>query len=170
MNKYNILMVCGPSSSGKDTLASQLVENDPEKYHKCVLATSRPRRDYEVQGVDYIFDSYQNLFRGKDYVYPITFNGWLYSIPLASLCEDKINIIVSNSYWASALMDSPPKNWDVSYIYLDVPDKVRLIRALNREENPDCKEICRRFLADENDWTYFLAKYKDKVQDFRSLV
>jgi hypothetical protein len=37
-------------------------------------------------------------------------------------------------------------------MYIDTPDKVRLMRSLQREERPDCHEICRRFLADENDF------------------
>ena len=34
-------------------------------------------------------------------------------------------------------------------IYIDVNDKKKLLRSLEREENPDCKEICRRFISDK---------------------
>jgi hypothetical protein len=32
------------------------------------------------------------------------------------------------------------------------PDKIRLLRSLNREENPDCAEICRRYFTDAEDF------------------
>lgn len=41
---------------------------------------------------------------------------------------------------------------DVLPICISAPDKVRLLRSLNREENPDCAEICRRFQTDEADF------------------
>lgn len=42
----------------------------------------------------------------------------------------------------------------IIYLYLD--DKERLIRCINREavqENPDYTEICRRFIADQHDFS-----------------
>ena len=41
---------------------------------------------------------------------------------------------------------------EVHPVYVQVSDKTRLMRALNREEAPDCYEICRRFLTDEADF------------------
>lgn len=37
-------------------------------------------------------------------------------------------------------------------IYIEVSDKIRLLRQLNRENNPNCAEICRRFFTDEQDF------------------
>jgi hypothetical protein len=36
--------------------------------------------------------------------------------------------------------------------YVSAKDKTRLLRQLNREENPDIHEIIRRFKADEEDF------------------
>ena len=41
---------------------------------------------------------------------------------------------------------------DILPIYIDALDKIRLERNLKRESNPNCKEICRRFLSDESDF------------------
>ena len=41
-------------------------------------------------------------------------------------------------------------------IYIEVDDGIRLMRAVNREmkqENPKYAELCRRFLADEQDFS-----------------
>ena len=41
---------------------------------------------------------------------------------------------------------------DLKIVYIWTPDKERLLHILNREENPDCKEVCRRFLSDKMDY------------------
>ena len=41
---------------------------------------------------------------------------------------------------------------DLTAYYVRTSDKERLIRQLNREENPDIKEIIRRFSTDEQDF------------------
>ena len=41
---------------------------------------------------------------------------------------------------------------DLTAYYVQTSDKERLIRQLNREENPDIKEIIRRFSTDEQDF------------------
>lgn len=159
-----VILICGPSASGKDTLVSKLVQTSPNLYHKCVLATSRPRRDYEEEGVDYYFKDYWDLMLSpSSFLFPIAYNGWAYAIPQNEIIEGKNNLIVSNSYWALKINKHLPENWDVKTFYLDTSDKERLLRSLAREENPDCKEICRRFLADEDDWGYFLKNYSDKI-------
>lgn len=45
------------------------------------------------------------------------------------------------------------KNINLTVIYVEATDKTRLLRQLNRETNPDCHEIVRRFGADEADFT-----------------
>ena len=54
----------------------------------------------------------------------------------------------------------------VKGVYIECPDGVRLQRALDREkseEPPKYKEMCRRFLADEED--YSTEKIKDAAVD-----
>ena len=44
----------------------------------------------------------------------------------------------------------------LSPVYIEVPDRLRLLRAIEREElqrNPNYQELCRRYLADEEDFT-----------------
>ena len=41
---------------------------------------------------------------------------------------------------------------DLTVYYVQTSDKERLIRQLNREENPDIQEIIRRFSTDEQDF------------------
>ena len=47
------------------------------------------------------------------------------------------------------------QNINILPIYIEASDKTRLLRNLNREENPDCKEICRRFESDNKDFNSY---------------
>lgn len=38
-------------------------------------------------------------------------------------------------------------------MWIKANDKTRLLRSINREKNPNCSEICRRFLADKIDFS-----------------
>ena len=160
-----VILMCGPSASGKDTLASKLVETNPDRYHKCVLATSRPPRAQERHGVDYYYFKDSSVLRVSSiFLFPIDYNGWIYAIPKDEIIEGKTNLIVSNSYGAVKFLEGNPlEDWGIKAVYLDISSKERLIRSLMREENPDCKEICRRFLADEDDWGYFLKRHSNKT-------
>ena len=71
------------------------------------------------------------------------------------------------------------KNLEVLPVRIKVTnEKERIIRALNREKNPSCSEICRRFLADEEDFkvipfqykTFFNDKPQSSFKDFLELV
>lgn len=45
-------------------------------------------------------------------------------------------------------------------IYIHTFDKIRLLRQLIREENPNCSEICRRFQTDKQDFQNLNFSYK----------
>ena len=69
---------------------------------------------------------------------------------MESLDVDKIIIGVFNPAGVLAMLETP--GIDVKVIYVDADDKTRLLRYLNRSENPDCAEMCRRYYADEQDF------------------
>ena len=50
-----ILVICGPSSSGKSTLEENLVKEYPELFHKLQQASTRRMREGESFGRPYIF-------------------------------------------------------------------------------------------------------------------
>lgn len=57
---------------------------------------------------------------------------------------------------------------DITIIKLNTSDKIRLIRQLNREENPDVEEIIRRFNADAVDFSFFESNYNDILLHMRN--
>ena len=62
-----VVIVSGPSGVGKDTVISTLcqVPTQPERYF-VITCTTRPRREYEVDGVHYHFLSVDEFVRRRD--------------------------------------------------------------------------------------------------------
>ena len=80
------------------------------------------------------------------------FNGWYYGTGLESVDEYKINIGVFNPRGIQKL-SARREEIDLKVFLIDASDKTRLLRQLNRENNPNVKEIIRRFNTDEEDFS-----------------
>ncbi|HIW21262.1 MAG TPA: guanylate kinase [Candidatus Dorea intestinavium] len=161
MNK--IFYIMGKSASGKDTIYKSLVEKFPQ-LKTVVLYTTRPKREGEVDGVEYHFitpKKMQEFKADKKLIeirgYHTTKGLWEY----ATIEDGQIDL-ESASYLMMGTLESYLKikeyygHEKVVPLYLEVPDVLRLERALNREKSqeiPDCQELCRRFLADCEDFS-----------------
>jgi guanylate kinase len=86
------------------------------------------------------------------------FNDWWYGTALSSLDKNKINIGVFNVEGIRCLLDN--ELIEVYPIAITTKPKTRIIRQLTREENPDIKEIFRRYDADERDFSFVDFPYK----------
>ena len=78
------------------------------------------------------------------------FREWFYGTPLSSLKKDIVNIGVFNPTGVSCLLND--NRLEVLPIQIMTSDKIRLMRILNREDDPDCAEMCRRFFTDTDDF------------------
>lgn len=78
------------------------------------------------------------------------FNEWCYGTGIESVKEGAINVGVFNPEGAEILLHDKRVNLIIVYIHAD--DKIRLIRQLNREANPDIDEIIRRYKTDKLDF------------------
>lgn len=174
MEKIKILALFGKSGSGKDTIQKWMVSTLP--YTKGVIScTTRPKRDYEIDGIDYHFLT-PDMFAGKvldgSMLEATSFNDWFYGTPIDELDKNRINIGVFNIRGIECLLEDP--RLDVLPVRVEVSDVIRLKRQLNRENNPNCKEICRRFLTDEVDFElipfpYILFDNSRKQAEFYNL-
>lgn len=162
MGKMIYLM--GKSSSGKDTIYKQLLEWDAENLKKVVLYTTRPIRAGEVEGEEYHFtdeagylemEAKGRIIEARAYH---TYHGlWRYfTVDDGSIDLENHNYLVIGtieSYLKTAEYFGRAK---VVPILLELDDGIRLKRALDREmkqENPRYQEMCRRFLADAEDFS-----------------
>ena len=150
MPKYNTIAIIGKSGAGKDTLLQEILECLPQETHKIITYTTRPMREGEVNGKNYFFVT-QEEFASIPMIESTCFKGnWYYGTSLQSFDETKVNIGVFNPSGVKNLLKHEEIN--LTIVLIDTSDKVRLLRSLLREEAPDCQEIVRRFLADEEDF------------------
>jgi len=63
-NKKKIVILEGPSGIGKDAIIKELIARFPDKIQKITSYTTRPKRDGEVDGVQYNFVT-KKVFREK---------------------------------------------------------------------------------------------------------
>ena len=155
MNKIKIVGLVGKAGAGKDCILRHLMERRPD-LHEIVSCTSRPPREGEINGVNYYFhtkEEFLNKIVNKEMLEHALFRDWYYGTSLDGIDPNKTNVGVFNLEGINNLLANPNIELQVFYIWAD--DKTRLLRQLSREENPDVKEIIRRFGTDETDFERF---------------
>ena len=187
-----IYYIMGKSSSGKDTLFRKIKQELP-MLQTVTLYTTRPKREGEREGVEYHFvtDEQMHIFERQGKVVELrTYNtvhgAWKY----ATIEDGQVNLAESDYLMIGTLEAYEQIRAyfgaeHVCPIYVEVDDGVRLQRALERErsqEQPKYAEMCRRFLADEQDFSeenlkkaeitkHFLNKDLDQVtQEIASYI
>ena len=154
MDKTTIYAIFGKSGSGKDTVMKEL-KNAVDNYHILIRTTTRPKRENETDNIDYHFMTEEDfLANDNNYNFVITskFNNWYYGLDKEEIIDGANNIGVFNISEIKTLIEEYSDIYNVVPIYISAGDKTRLLRSLCREPEPDCYEICRRFLADTEDF------------------
>ena len=153
MEKIKLLALFGESSAGKDSIQHWLTST-LKNTHEIISYTTRPKRDYEKNGKEYYFisdEEFMKLFLKNEFLETSVFNKWFYGTSKKSLNLDKLNIGVFNPQGIRSLL-SHSDIINVLPVWIQSYDKERLLRSLKREISPNCEEICRRFLADKEDF------------------
>ena len=159
-----IYCMMGKSSSGKDTLYKKVLERLPQ-IHRVVPYTTRPIREGETDGVEYFFTGREELERqlasGKvieSRTYQTIAGPWTYY----TVDDGQFDVADDESCLMIGTLESYEKMCayfeagKMVPVYIEVPDGIRLLRAVKREENqkkPNYREVCRRYLADEKDFS-----------------
>lgn len=149
MEKIEVFAVVGKSGAGKDYCMRRIAkEND---WHIIVPSTTRPKREYEQEGVDYHFLT-DKEFAAARFMETATFNGWHYGTRYEDLDPGRTNIGVFNPTGLKQL--ATHDDIELTVCYVKASDKTRLLRQLNREEDPNVAEIIRRYGTDEFDFRH----------------
>ena len=156
-----VVALMGKAGSGKDYTLSNFL-NKNKKLHKIIQHTTRPIREKEIDGKDYHFITKEE-FNADDFVEYQIFNDWYYGTHISSLDENKTNIGIFSPRAIRQLLKSDCI--DLTVFWITAKDKTRLLRQLYREEDPDVKEIIRRYSADELDFENIDFKYYEIRND-----
>jgi guanylate kinase len=68
---HKIIIITAPSGAGKTSITRHLLKTFPHKLAFSVSAATRPKRDYEKEGVDYYFitaDEFKTKIRNEEFV------------------------------------------------------------------------------------------------------
>lgn len=159
-----IFCLMGKSASGKDTIYKRLLEQADFPFSVIVPCTTRPMRQGETPGVEYFFyteEALQELIAAGKIIelrrYHTVHGVWSYFT-----ADDGRIDLERESYLIIGTLESYLNMQDyfgrekLVPLYLSLDDGVRLQRALDREraqKEPKYAELCRRFLADEQDFS-----------------
>ena len=158
-----IYYMMGKSSSGKDTIYKDIRKDLPE-LKTLTLYTTRPMREGEKDGVEYYFvtDEILEKYREEGKIielrtYQTVYGDWKYAtIDDGQMNLDDSDYLIIGTLESYSKMKSYYGEEYLVPIYIEVEDGERLSRALQRErqqEQPKYDELCRRFLADQNDFS-----------------
>lgn len=159
-----IAFIMGKSSSGKDKLFKALSEDEELNLQKVIPYTTRPMRVGEKQGIEYNFvtdgQADEMLAAGRVIemrTYNTVHGVWKYFTAddgQIELGRDRYIIIGTLEAYEKFLKYFGKEH--LLPIYIETEDAVRLQRAMKREAKqaePDYAEMCRRFLADCEDFS-----------------
>lgn len=159
-----IFYIMGKSASGKDHIYRGLLEMPSLTLKELVLYTTRPIRLGETDGKEYYFvdNDHLQLLRDAGKIIEERSYDTIHGIWTYFTADEGKTDIDSFDYLGIGTLESYEKmreyygNDVMIPIYIDVDDGIRLERALKRERKQDVpkyKEMCRRFLADCEDFS-----------------
>lgn len=158
-----IYYVMGKSSSGKDTIYKMLLERHPQ-FHTVVPYTTRPIREGERDGVEYFFVGAEELHEMQEAekiiemrAYNTKCGIWTYfTADDGQIDLDRYDYLMIGTLVSYRALREYFGEERLVPIYIEVEDGLRLSRALERERRqakPKYAEMCRRFLADTEDFS-----------------
>ena len=165
-----LFYIIGKSSTGKDTIFQSLRENRKLNLEPLVLYTTRPMRAGEKAGVQYHFTDEDGLSKleAENRVIELRAYHTVHGIWKYFTADTEATDLEQHDYIGVGVLESfrALRNYygadKVVPLYIEVEDGERLQRALDREraqEKPRYAELCRRFLADSEDFS------EEKIQE-----
>ena len=154
MIKREKLIISGKSGSGKDFLLRELKKIG---LNPSVKITTRPKREFEIDGVNYHFktqDEFKKIIESNGLIVNQEFLNdkgdiWNYGISIDDFSNNQVFIMTPGEI--SQINSEDRKNCFV--VYLDIDRSVRESRLLTRNDLND--SVKRRLDSDELDFSKF---------------
>lgn len=159
-----IFCLIGKSSCGKDTLYKRILSDGNLPLKTLVSYTTRPIRSGETNGVEYYFLTEDQLksLEQEDKIIELRAYHTVHGIWKYFTVNDHQIDLAKYDYLVIGTLESFQKLQEyfgtkhLVPLYIEVDSGERLQRALTRErlqQEPKYAELCRRFLADESDFS-----------------
>ena len=159
-----LICLMGKSSTGKDTIYKKLLERKDLALRKVVPYTTRPIRVGEQEGREYHFTDEKGFMALKesgkvveDRAYETCHGLWRYfTVDDGAISLEESDYLVIGTLEAYRKLREYFGEAKVLPVLVELDDGERLSRALQRErkqEYPKYEEMCRRFLADSEDFS-----------------
>jgi guanylate kinase len=178
MKKVYLMM--GKSSSGKDSIYREVLRNNHIGLKPVIAYTTRPIRENEVNGKQYFFVTEEERDRlsreGKILEirnYNTAMGLWSYFTVNDEHWQEESPHIMIGTLDTYESLKKNCTDCEIIPIYIEVEDGVRLERALQRERKqtkPKYEEMCRRFLADQKDFSEDRIKALEITEVFQNDV
>lgn len=149
MKEAKRIILVGRAASGKDFIRKKF-ESRGFKY--AVSYTTRPPREGEVAGVDYIFitpEKAQEMIKNDEFYEYVEFNGWIYGTSRDQFNQDDIFIMTPSGL---AHVDEASRKQSF-VIFIDIDEQIRRERMAIRNMPGD--SVDRRIEADRRDFENF---------------
>lgn len=154
----------GKSACGKDTIYKQILSDKSLPLKTLIPYTTRPIRDGEQNGVEYYFltEEQQQKLAQQGKIIELRAYQTVHGIWKYFTVNDHQLDLAHNDYLIIGTLESYLRLQEyfgadsLIPLYIELESGERLQRALNRERlqtEPKYAELCRRFLADEADFS-----------------
>ena len=155
-----IFCIMGKSSSGKDTLYQLLLNKEELHLSRIIPYTTRPRRRLEEDGREYFFvdEKQQQKMEEEGKIIELRSYDTVHGIWKYFTVDDGQISLENHNYLMIATLEAYEKmllffGKEVMVpIYVEVEDGIRLHRE-KLQDYPKYAELCRRFLADTEDFS-----------------
>ena len=142
-----LIVVYGPSGTGKSTLIQRMIETYPDKFAKPVSYTTRSRREDEKEGSDYFFvneTEFKNVLTRGAFTEHAYYNGHLYGTRKAHLVQilrKGLTPIIEISAQGVKLLKKFPHVGSIRYVFVKPPSLLMLEARLRGQETYKDDEI-----------------------------
>ena len=160
-----LLIISGPSGTGKGTLVNKLMESDPSFHFSCSVTTRTPR-DGEIDGVHYHFvseDEYQRLVDDNAFLEHAKVHANFYGTlrqPVEEMMAEGKNVLLDiDTQGAINVMNNAD---DYVSIFILPPSFTELENRL-RGRNTDAPDVIERRLHNARAEVEMLDKYQYSI-------
>ena len=160
MNKEKIIIISSPSGAGKTTICKNIIKKN-KNIKLSISYTTRPKRKFEKEGVDYFFvnnEKFKILKKRNFFIETANVFDYFYGSPFKNIknnFKEKKHILFDIDWQgANNLRKKFPKNYIIDFFILP-PSKIELKKRLIKRARENKKEINKRLSLAVNEISHF---------------